>query len=91
MVDFRQLILSKIRLTKIVIGVDSHSFFDISNVFPVGGKSGIRAEGHRRTAQAGSEGGPARIYQQTAGRGEQEMRRGKNRSPEAFTDLPGWW
>jgi hypothetical protein len=43
-IDFMIFIDAIILLTKNVTGVDSHSFFDISNVFPVGGKSGIQAK-----------------------------------------------
>jgi len=34
--------------------VDSQSFFDVSDVFPVGGESGAQAKGHQRAAQAES-------------------------------------
>jgi len=85
-----------ISLTSFHKRVNSQSFFDITNVFPVGGESGtqVRSRQHgeswkRRKPEAAR--GSARVYQQAAGRGEHEMFRGKNRSPEALTDLPGWW
>ena len=43
-IDFVPIIVAQNSLTKFSKGVDSQSFFDISNVFPVGGKSGIRAK-----------------------------------------------
>ena len=49
-IDFTPIIVAQNSLTKFLNRVDSQSFFDISNVFPIGGKSGIRVNGHRRTA-----------------------------------------
>ena len=49
-IDFTPIIVAQNSLTKSLKRVDSQSFFDISNVFPIGGKSGIRVTGHRRTA-----------------------------------------
>ena len=95
-IDSRGVLVAIIWLTSFPKSVDSHSFFDITNVFPVGGESGtqVRSRQHgeswkRRELEAAR--GSARVYQQAAGRGEHEMFRGKNRSPEALTDLPGWW
>jgi hypothetical protein len=48
-VDLASIIVAQNSLTKFLRGVDSQSFFDISDVFPIGGKSGIRVTGHRRT------------------------------------------
>ena len=38
MIDLKQIIVAKILLTPSSGRVDSHSFFGISNVFPVGGE-----------------------------------------------------
>ena len=43
-IDSMRIIIAKIPLTYFGNSVDSHSFFDISNVFPVGGKSGGQAK-----------------------------------------------
>ena len=64
-IDFAPIIVAQNSLTKSLERVDSQSFFDISNVFPIGGESGIRvevtfAQRAPETARAGSEGGPAR-------------------------------
>ena len=66
MIDFAPIIVAQNSLTKFLKSVDSQSFFDISNVFPIGGESGIRvkvtfAQRAPETVSAGSDGGPARI------------------------------
>jgi hypothetical protein len=42
--DSAWVIYARNRLTKNTNSVDSHSFFDISKVFPVGGESGSQAK-----------------------------------------------
>ena len=44
MIDFTPIIVAQNSLTKFLNRVDSQSFFDISNVFPVGGESGNQAK-----------------------------------------------
>jgi hypothetical protein len=43
-IDFAPIIVAQNSLTKFLKRVDSQSFFDISNVFPIGGESGIRVK-----------------------------------------------
>ena len=95
-IDFAPIIVAQNSLTKFLKRVDSQSFFDISNVFPIGGQSGIRVKGHRRTAQAGNGVGwkrrragkdlAADCWSRRTGNVQRQYR-----SPEALTDLPGWW
>jgi hypothetical protein len=47
---------ARFSLTKNMGGVKTQSFFDISNVFPIGGASGARASGHRPKARADASG-----------------------------------
>jgi hypothetical protein len=43
-IDYARIIVVQNSLTKFLKRVDSQSFFDISNVFPVGGESGSQAQ-----------------------------------------------
>ena len=60
-VDSMRIIVAKISLTYFGNSVNSHSFFDISNVFPVGGKSGGQAKVTVTRRKSEVIGGQARL------------------------------
>jgi len=89
-------------LTSFRKGVDSHSFFDITNVLPVGGESGtqVRSRQHgeswkRRKLETARAGSGKRVseglFSELLVEANMRCSEAKNRSPEALTDLPGWW
>jgi hypothetical protein len=80
-IDSMTIIVAQISLTYFVKSVDSHSFFDISNVFPVGGKSGGQAKITVTRRKLEVKEGRRGSRQLTAGRGEQEMFRGNIEAP----------
>jgi hypothetical protein len=68
--DFEWLIFAKKKLTKSMKSVDSQLFFDISNVFPVGGEyrdpSRITAHGQAKTSAAGNGGRRSKLKLEAA-------------------------
>jgi hypothetical protein len=89
-IDSRQIIVRKISLTPSHERVDSHSFFDISKVFPVGGEYRDPSQVTARSESC-KRGGRVRIYSEPLVETNRKCFEAQNRSPEALTDLPGWW
>ena len=89
-IDSKQIIVAKILLTPSCGGVDSHSFFGISSVFPVGGeyRDPSKVTAHSESCKRRRL---VRIYSEPLVEKNRKCFEAQNRSPEALTDLPGWW